>query len=229
MNQKIAPTIAKRVPKQYHLTLHTQPTYQGLSVLNCQGGFVREYLDRLYCTIHRAAQRYSRVFAVRLDLHFPQYYSSIEQENLSNEYLHTFIRSLRCQLKKYSSQKKRLGQRVHDVSFEYVWARECGADSRKPHFHLLLLFNGHAFNTLGQFTADYESLYNRIGEAWGGALGLHVSEGGKFVHFPDIGQYMIQAGNMDQLAEVFHRASYLTKVSTKNFHDGFHVFGGSRV
>lgn len=187
-----------------------------------------EYLDRLYCTIHRAMQNYSRVFAVRVDLHFPQFYSSFESEALTNEPLHLFIKSLRHQLQKYRVHKKRSGQRVHDVSFEYVWAREQGPDSGKPHFHLLLLFSGNAFNTLGHFSNDYESLYNRIGVAWAGALKLYPHEGVQYVHFPIDAQYQLHLENRGQLPELFCRASYLAKVATKNFHDGFHVFGGSR-
>ena len=219
----------KRVPNQYHLTLHTQPTYKGLPLENCQSGFVAEYLERLHCTLKHSIQRYSKLFAVRIDLHFPQYYSRCDQEVFSNDDLHAFIKTLRRKLLKYKAQKQKAGQRVHDMDFEYVWAREYGPSSNKPHFHLLLLFNGHAFNTLGHFSNDHESLYNRIGESWGEALGVHVAEGTKFTHFPEIGQCLIDARDPVQEAQVFRRSSYLAKVATKNFHDGFHVFGGSRV
>lgn len=162
-------------------------------------------------------------------MRFPQYYFPFEQESLSNNYLDLFIKALRRRLQQYKNEKQRAGSRVHGVTFEYVWAREYGHSSNKPHFHLLLLFNGHAFNALGQFSNAHESLYNRIGESWGEALGIHVAEGGKFTHFPEIGQYLVDSRNADQVAQVFWRASYLAKVATKNFHEGFHVFGGSRV
>ena len=221
--------MSKRVPNQYHLTLHIQPTYKGLPLENCQSGFVAEYLERLHRTIKRSTQSHSKVFAVRVDLHFPQYYHPCDQEVFSNNDLHAFIKVLRRKLVDYKAQKQKEGRRVHDMDFEYVWAREHGPRSNKPHFHLLLLFNGHAFNTLGHFSSDHESLYNRIGESWGEALGIHVAEGSKFTHFPEIGQYLVDSKDPDRVAQVFCRASYLAKVTSKNFHDGFHVFGGSRV
>ena len=219
----------KRVPNQYHLNLFTGDNYNGLPVLRCRGGLVVEYLDKIYNVIQHSLQKHSRIFAVRVDLHFPHYYHPIEQEVFSNHYLQSFVKAVRHRLRQYRVNKQRVGQRVHDVDFDYVWAREISAESDKPHFHLLLLFNGHAFNTLGSFTNEQESLYNRIGEAWAEALGIHVAEGARYVPFPVNGQYLLNSGRRKQLEELFHRASYLTKVETKDFDGGFHVFGGSRA
>ena len=227
MNQYISSTVSKRVTSQPHLTLHAQSTYEGLPVLNCAGGMVSKYLERWYLTLNHATQRYSKVFAVRVDLQFPSYYSSCQV--LSNEYLHVFIKSLRHRLKQHRDQRKRLGQHVYCTDFDYVWAREYGSDRDRPHFHLILLFNGHAFNSLGHFSSECESMYNRIGESWADALGFHVAEGVRLVHFPEDGQYVLDSRDQKQLAQVFYRGSYLTKVATKHFHDGFHVFGGSRI
>src|SRR5690606_35514698 len=130
----------KRVPNQHHLTLYTQASYKRLPLVNCQGGFVGEYLERLYCVLSNSVQKYSRVFAVRVDLRFPQYYFPFEQESLSNNYLDLFIKDLRRRLQQYKNEKQRAGARVHGVTFEYVWARQYGQSSNKPHFHLLLLF-----------------------------------------------------------------------------------------
>lgn len=220
--------MSNRVSSQYHLTLHTQPTYQGLPLENCKGGFIGEYLERLRCTINRAVQASSKVFAVRVDLRFPQYYNPWGEEALSNEHLHVYIKTLRGKFRRRKNRMQKAGQRTHDMVFEYVWAREYGPMSNRPHYHLLLLFNGHAFNTLGHFSNEHESLFNYIGESWGAALGIHVAEGRKFTHFPEAGQYWIASRSSDQVAMVFRRASYLAKVASKNFHDGYHVFGASR-
>lgn len=220
--------MSKRVPSQYHLTSYTQSTYKELPLLNLEDGFVGEYLERLRCTLFRVVERYSKVFAVRVDLRFPNSYLPGGQEILSNVFLHSFIKQLRNNLRRYKVEKQQLGLRVHSMDFEYVWAREYGPHSNKPHFHLILLFNGHAFNSLGHFSSDHESLFNRIGEAWGAALGIHVGEGSKLVHFPDDGQYLVSSRDWGQVGQVFCRASYLAKVRTKNFRDGFHPFGGSR-
>ncbi|HTG57252.1 MAG TPA: inovirus Gp2 family protein [Niabella sp.] len=220
----------KRVPNQYHLKLFTGDKYKGLPVLKLRGGLVVEYLDKLYSVIQHSLQKHSRILAVRVDLHFPQDYHPVEQEALSNHYLQSFVKALRHRLRQYRVNKQRVGQRVHDVEFDYVWAREIGAESNKPHFHLLLLFNGHAFRGVGNFSTEYESLYNRLIESWAEVLGLsHVAEGAAYVHFPANGQYWVHSGHRKQLEELFYRASYLTKIATKDFDGGFHVFGGSRV
>ncbi|WP_369825671.1 inovirus Gp2 family protein [Cellvibrio sp. PSBB006] len=198
-------------------------------MLRCRGGLVVEYLDRLYSVIQHSLQKRSRVLAVRVDLHFPHYYHPIEQEALSNQYLQSFVKALRHRLRQYRLSKQRVGQRVHDVEFDYVWAREVGDKNGRPHFHLLLLFNGHAFRGLGSFSTKHDSLYNRIGEAWADALGLHVAEGASYAPFPIKGQYSVNSGCREQLEELFLRTSYLTKIATKDFDGGFHVFGGSRV
>lgn len=220
--------MSKRVPGQPHLICYTESTYRGLPLLNCSNGFVEQYLERLHSAINHTVQSYSRVFAVRVDLHFPQYYVPRQQDVFSNEYLHSFIKVLRRRLRNYKSEKQRAGCRVHSVDFEYIWTREYGPESGRPHFHLLLLFDGHAFNSLGHYSSNRESLYNRIVESWAEVLGCHVSEGGKYVHFPDDGQYLLNSGGQDLLAHLFYRASYLAKLDSKNFHDGYHVFGGSR-
>lgn len=219
----------KRVPNQYHLKLFTGDKYKGLPVLKLRGGLVVEYLDKLYSAIQHALQKHSRVFAVRVDLHFPHYYHPIEQEALSNHYLQSFIKALRHRLRQYRINKQRVGQRVHDVEFDYVWAREVGDKNGRLHFHLLLLFNGHAFRSLGNFSNEHESLYNRIGEAWAQSLGLHLSEGVRFFHIADGGSCVIPANSPEDVAKVFRRASYMVKVATKGFHDGCHPFGGGRL
>lgn len=227
MSQHISSS--KRVSSQYHLTLHKQSSYRDLPVIVSEE-LVSEYLERLYVAIESAVERYTKVFAVRVDLHFPSYYCPVSSGyDFSNNNLQLFIKSLSYQLKKYRDRKKNLGQRVHDVNFKYAWAREGAFQGDKPHFHLLLLFNGHAFNTLGDFSDDHESLYNRIRAAWAKVLGLHVSEYGGFVHFPKNGQYILDSMEHAQVGDLFYRVSYFAKVATKNFHDGCHVFGSSRL
>ena len=220
----------KRVPNQYHLKLFVGDKYKGLPVLKLRGGLVVEYLDKLYSVIQHSLQKHSRILAVRVDLHFPHYYHPIEQEALSNHYLQSFIKVLESRLEQYKVDKQCAGQRVHDVEFDYVWAREIGPENGKPHFHLLLLFNGHAFRGLGSFSNEFESLYNRLIESWAEVLGLsHVAEGAAYVHFPASGQYLMDSDGQEELDKLFLRASYLTKIATKDFDGGFHVFGGSRV
>ena len=228
MNQCTSLKVSKRVPGQYHLVLHDHPFYKGLPVLNYEHGLVVQYLDCLHQAIHSALQNSSRIFAVRVDLRFPDSAFPAGYEVLSNWYFQAFIKAFKRRLQKQSDEKRRLQQRVHKMVFEYVWARECGRKSGNPHYHLLLLLNGHSFNKLGSFSDSYENLYNRIRESWAEALGRGVCKERAGVHFPDNGQYMLEPNEPDALANLFRRASYLAKVNTKDFHGGYHVFGSSR-
>lgn len=229
MNQILTSHYQQRVPAQPHLKIFREERYDGFPVLQQPGGLIEQYLGRMSAIISKSLSRHGRVFACRVDLQYPQFYYTVGDCCFPNQYFHKFIKTLGRRLVDYKSTKQELGIRVHSVEFDYVWAREYGLDSDKPHYHVLLLFSGHTFNTLGRFSNVQESLYNRIGESWGEALGIHVTEGRKNVYFPENGQYEMDARNPDGVAQVFHRASYLAKVASKNFHDGFHVFGGSRV
>lgn len=222
-------TASKRVPKKYHLTLFTQSRYRDLPVYISPNGLVEDYLDRLHRTIETATKKHSKIFACRLDLHFPQYFCCPDQGVFSNEYIHAFIKRFRCRLRQYGEEKQRLGRRLHDLRFNYFWVREYGPTSGKPHFHLLLLFNGHAFNTLGCFSPCHEGLFSMLSECWAEALGLHPSDGAHFAHAPNDGQYRFRFDDYEQLSNLFHRASYLAKVDTKNFYDGCYVCGFSRA
>lgn len=228
MNNPNLTKARKRVPGQSHLFLFSGDTYKGFPVYQHEDGLVLNFLDRTYDAISAAINKHSRIFAVRVDLHFPYYFSASGGELFSNNYLETFIKMLRRELKHYAETGKKLGRRRHSVEFDYIWTREYGPRSEKPHFHLLLIFNGHTFNTLGCFSNVRKSLYNRIGESWAESLRLHVAEGVKYVYFPQDGGYHVDPRHPESLYQLFERASYLTKVATKNFNDGCHPFGGSR-
>lgn len=218
----------KRVPGQYHLSLFRGERYKGLPTYTHPEGLVTSYLERLFQVLLGVSNSYSKVLAVRIDLHFPSTFTPSDTDLLTNDCLQRFFKLLRARLDRSSEERLNAGLRVHYHGFEYVWARECGPDSGKPHFHLLLLFNGHAYRGVGIF-AGGENLSTRISESWGEVLGIHIAEGIKYVHFADNGQYLISSGDQRQIEEVFYRASYLTKVSTKNFLERLHVFGSSRV
>lgn len=225
MNQILTSHYQQRVPAQPHLKIFREERYDGFPVLQQPGGLIESYLERLSKIINKAIRNHRRVFVSRVDLHYPQYFHPIDGGGLSNQCFHAFIKVLTRRLEAYKIDKQKLGFRVHNVDFDYVWAREYSSHNVRPHYHLLLLFNGY---TLGHFSSAHESLYNRIAESWSEALGCHVSEGKAHLHIPEDSQYELQWGNLEQYSKIFHRASYLTKVESKNFHDGYHVFGGSR-
>lgn len=215
----------RRVPERPHLTLYYEHFYNQLPVMTQRGPLVKDYLKRLHEVILEALMEDAKVFAVRVDLRFPQFYWPPEGDTLSNEARQQFIKILRQKLAAYEREVAEQGGRRHPAHLRYAWAREHDKGQNKPHFHLLLLFNGHAFNTMGSYTSNANNLYNRICDSWAEALGLVDMEGRGLAEVPENGQYLVHRGNERELQKLFLRASYLTKYATKNFNEGYHPFG----
>jgi len=211
--------------KQRHLTLHTDHHYRNLPVQVSRGPLVEHYLERLHSVVLESLMDSSRVFAVRVDLRFPTTYWPLDGEALSNDCITRFWQALRYKLSRYTNR----GHRVHPANLRYAWAREYKLGEAKPHFHLLILLNGHAFNKLGDFNYGGDNLANAIAESWANALVLPEIEGKGLVNFSHNGQYIVQRGDERALQELFLRASYLTKAATKRPDDGFHAFRTSQL
>lgn len=75
-------------------------------------------------------------------------------------------------------------------------------------------------------------MISRMQEAWASALKCEVEQVQGLVEIPKNAEYRVdrnvRPGNVDQLPELFHRASYLCKAATKRYGDGAHGFGCSR-
>ncbi|WP_286903380.1 inovirus-type Gp2 protein [Marinimicrobium sp.] len=208
-----------------HLTLHEDHHYRNLPVQVTRGPLIEEYLERLYEVALESLMDNSRVFAVRVDLRFPVSYWPLEGEALGNEYIRRFWEVLKYRLSRYQLRKGR----IHPAKLHYAWAREYKAGETKPHFHLLILLNGHAFNTLGNFNYSGENLHNVIAESWANVLMLPEFEGKGLANFPVDGQYLVRRGVEWELQKLFLRGSYLTKAATKSFDDGYHSFRTSQT
>ena len=81
-----------RHPSNSNLTLHYENTFRGLPIQADKGPFVVEYLEKLYQTIARAVNHYSRVFAFRFDLRLPSDMASVGL-TYENEVIDRFIES----------------------------------------------------------------------------------------------------------------------------------------
>lgn len=218
----------KRSLRQPHLTLFYEHFYRQLPVMTSRGPLVEEYLERLHEVVLEALRQDAKVFAARVDLRFPTSYWPLEGDILSNAARQRFLKILRRKLDRHQFDVPMDRPARHPHHLRYVWAREYDQGDNKPHFHLLLLFNGHAFSSLGDFNSEGDNLYKRISESWAEALGLPCLEGDGLVHFPENGQYRLSRGDEMALQQLFYRASYLTKEATKHFNDGCHPFGVSR-
>ena len=206
--------------------LYVDEFFNGLPVYLRRGPLVLEYLERLYQVICSAFSSSSRVFAFRVELRFPAG-SACDEAALSNRALVKFIASFREKISYNRSRASALDPYAHEAMLRYVWAREVG-ECGSVHYHLLIILNGHAFNTLGDFNSEQSNNFHRVHGAWASALGLNRSAVSGLVHFPQNAVYRVNRGDQVGLEQLFYRASYLCKADTKVFGNGWHGFGASR-
>jgi len=192
-----------------------------------KGPFIREYLDRLYWTNERALAQYPRVFAFRVDLRLPVG-QSLPDDAYTNSVMARFIDSFKAKVKYNRQRARAVNKCAHDSTVRYVWARELGERGR-PHYHVAILLNYDAFNTLGRFETGRDNLFNDLQEAWASALGWSVEEAAGLVEIPRNPTYKLRRGEEQGIGEFFYRASYLCKSATKQYGDGCHGFGSSRT
>ncbi|MDI3925891.1 inovirus Gp2 family protein [Pseudomonas aeruginosa] len=182
----------------------------------------------MHTTIERSLKQYARVFAFRVDLRLPL---GVELPDYvyTNEVISRFLESFNAKIE-HDRQRARTRHRyAHDCKVRYVWTREVSRGER-PHYHLLILLNGDAYFTVGRKTSSEQNIFHRLQEAWASALGLSVEEVSGLVEIPRAAGYLVSraAGDHGELADLFHRASYLCKAATKSYGDGQHGFGCSR-
>jgi hypothetical protein len=120
-----------------------------------------------------------------------------------------------------------------------VWC--CEQDtSINPHYHLLLLLNGDAYNGLGYIgrtqSSDYgyENLFHRIVRSWARAINhpQECMEG--LVQVPrkpvtnELATWFFHSEDQFTFEQVFGAASYLCKEHSKPIGQGVNCFDGSR-
>lgn len=217
----------KRHSQNQNLMIHEGSDYSGMPVQVGKGPFVKQYLERLYSTMGRAVQQYSRVFAFRVDLRFPKDID-LSEVTYTNQAINRFIESFKAKIRHNRQMARQENKHAHDSEVRFVWAREVGGDG-KPHFHVVILLNFDAFNALGKFEAGRDNIFNRLEQAWASALGLSVESVRGLVEIPANPTYCLRRNDPQSLADFFYRASYLCKAATKVYGSGQHGFGASRI
>lgn len=218
-----------RHPSNRNLTLHYGNNFLGLPILHDKGPFVYEYLERLHQTTFRALDQYKRVFAFRFDLRLP-FNRGMHSPRYENEFIDRFIESFKAKIRHNRRAAIRRNEYAHDTEIRYVWTREVGAGQLgRPHYHLAVLVNYDAFCAIGKFESGRDNMFNRLQDAWASALGLMPGEVVGLLHIPETPYYHMHRDDIDSVAEFFKRASYLCKAATKEYGDGGHGFGSSRI
>lgn len=218
-----------RHPDNNNLHLHYDDSFESLPVMLDKGPFIREYLSDLKHTIELAMAEYPRVLAFRVDLRLPR---GIELPDYAytNQVISRFFESF---TKKIHYHQEKVHERgyARGCKVRYVWSREIPQGAR-PHYHVLILLNRDAYYTVGRLCSEKVNMISRMEESWAGALGLPLKEARGLVHIPENAEYRvdrnIRRGDVDELPELFCRASYLCKKATKSFGGRQRGFGTSR-
>ena len=213
----------KRHSQNHNLHLHNEPTYLGIPVQVVRGPLISEYLASIHKVINRALDDYSRVFAFRVDLRFPEGYCDAATQD--NAAIRRFIASLKAKLE---NRNKTI---THATRVRYVWCREYGKESLRPHYHVVFLLNYDSYCTIGRYEQGRDNLFNRLNNAWASALGITPEDGLGLVNHSGYGQYTwkLARGDVQGVQQFFHAVSYLGKAATKRWTDGIHAIGCSRA
>ena len=220
----------RRFSENRNLHLHVTDNFQGLPVMVEKGPFIQEYLEALNRTIACALDQYPRVIAFRVDLRLPRL-MGIPDDALSNRVISRFLESFKAKIEHNRDKAREQNKYAHGCRVRYVWARERSEGGRQ-HYHLLILLNRDAYYTVGRLQPQRPNMITRMQEAWASALKCEIEQVRGLVHIPSNAEYRVdrevRPGNVDQLPELFHRASYLCKAATKRYGEGAHGFGFSR-
>jgi hypothetical protein len=174
-----------RHPDNKELRLYYDSVFEDRYVVQMLNGpLVYEYTHALIDQINEFYSAWPKVFAVRVDLYFPVDWTLEQRLNkapvnedglFSKDYFTRFIESLNSKLAVYYRATDRLEQ-ARRLPLAYCCAFEVGhkKKNRGLHIHALLMTNGHAFYSLGNYSSK-EALAKRsfstlVREAWASAL-----------------------------------------------------------
>jgi hypothetical protein len=210
-----------------NLTVVNSSQFEGLSILGLENGFYAEYLQRNYEVMNHVLKKYSKVFAVRVDLHIPE-----GAKRMDTAVITRFMDSLKAQLKSdYLSKSRSSEGQVHASDVFYIWVKEV-SNTGRDHYHICLFFNGHAYRCLGLYQLGRNNLYNRIHKAWASATETLINLVPGSIHIPANAQYHLIRNHPEiefMFQDLFRRISYFAKTDTKVFGDGSRHYGCSRV
>lgn len=217
----------KAVPHNPNLTLFTQSTYKGFPV-NASPEYpcIYEYLEKSWQVISRAKKEYNRLYAVRIDLHYPAGVLASGAED--NQVMERFKKAIESRIQACSNRKLIEGKRVHPCRVRLIWAREQDS-SINPHYHVVLLLNRDRYFRLGEYDPNADNLFSLVHAAWSSAIKRQTGGVEGVIHIPQNAGYCLNSNDgYAAEAKLFQRISYLCKLRTKLFGHYYHGFGVSR-
>ncbi|OLO10471.1 hypothetical protein BTW10_14020 [Chromohalobacter japonicus] len=222
-----------RHPYNDKLRLFYEEIYRGYSVMQrADGPQIENFLERSLITLNLAQEKNRTTFAFRVDLRFPDDMSRLPMHN-DNGVLARFFRFFFYELEKANTK--------YPAMPRYLWARE-QANSVKPHYHLMILLNKDAFDSLGMFAPNddgiytRQNLYHRMMRSWLKAMG-YVADESSFLQLVNVSENpvteipwsrILHRHDWCAMDEAMYMASYLCKAYTKPIGQNVHVFDSSR-
>ena len=195
-------------------------TYKG-----SHGDHVLEYQIKIIRLLSRLNDRYPRLTAVRVDIHYPKIVDNGDNiccfPNLEPGVISRMRESLKAKLE---------AKRIYRCPLFIMWAKEY-SESGKCHYHICLLFNKDAYYHLGDYERE-DNLRGMITGAWYSALALQRDDCPDLVTFPDNCRYLLDNESPEfeeQYQALLTRLDYLTKVESKVFGEGDRNFGCSQI
>lgn len=222
-----------RHPLNDKLRFFHAETYCGYSVMqHSKGPLVENWLEQSLLTLQSSAQHYRETFIFRADLHFPVGMPRLPMHD-DNQVLTKFWRLFRYELQTANTK--------YPTQLRYLWARE-QANSDKPHYHLMILLNKDAFDSLGMFSPDEygsysrRNLYHRMMRSWLKAIGFDACDP-RFHQLINVStnpitnepwSCILHRDDWCAMDEAMFMASYLCKEYSKPIGQNIHVFDSSR-
>jgi len=215
----------KRSTANRNHTLHWQPRFSPvpgvtLPVLTARGPLIIDYLHRAYRVFEKAMQAHSRVIVCCFTLTLPLGIT-LPDDAHSNAAIGRFLRSVKSRVTADLYRKRS----PHKSPVRYIVAREMSG-SKRPHFHVILLLNGHAYKTVGTIGYEGSNLFGIVAKAWASALRVKPEEAVTRVKVGNrnsrVGYYYLTPEDgYASLPDAFRRTSYLCKRDTKEFGDHY--------
>lgn len=201
-------------------------------LIKSRGPLVKAYLKRINSVLASALREHPRTIAIRVDLRLPDMNGDCPSgfADLDHGMISRFFASVKAQIDSDIKKRRRSGARVHSCSLRYIWAREFNKE-HKEHFHILLLLNKDTYRFIGEYESDKNAIVNMVRKAWVSALSLDVELYRYLVHIPKNPFYILNTkkeGFNLVYDSLLYRASYLAKLESKSYNDGYRCFGSSQ-
>lgn len=219
--------MAQRHIDNPNLSLVYGSSYRELPIIELYTPMFSQYLDIVHNVLFSALEDHTRIAAFRVDLHYPAD-EPLPDFAYGNKAITAFIQSVKKQIMDHRKLASEKFDRVNHTAFHYVWVREIG-DTGRPHYHVYIILNAYAYDSLGDWKNVKENMAYRFFRAWSKAIGVSVEQAVGLVQFPKENAIHVVSRNDPQaIGLLYHHMSYLCKVYSKVFTQWVHCIGSSQ-